>query len=255
MTALLKICSEYWKEQSIKITNETVLNYFRKMVENRVLFKAVNSSENILKNALENGLKCIVYHVGDREKSCAAGENLVIRELFKTLDPCLEVEISYLDLSSEDLGECRDNFQIKYPSAHADAPRIQELHEKIYNCVKNFEDVEEKHKDPCVVKLVVFENTDINAGISCSRNDDGKYVNDYIVCFGDKSNRSQVVWTHELAHKLGLIHVYDPHDVMCDNFLLVMNGLMEELDRGMTSRKFGKWSRAQWRYLKKNYLF
>jgi hypothetical protein len=150
-------------------------------------------------------------------------------------------------MTYKDIKERIDEVEDKYWFLVLSPYKIQHLHQKLYHCVKNDKMLTTLHQDEGTVKIVVFQSNSKNSGISCAREQNGKLIEDYILCFDTGGNEGRVTRAHEIGHKLGLMHVWDPQDIMEENLSSFLH-----LDH-TPPKKFRKWSMEQWTYIKENF--
>ncbi len=170
-------------------------------------------------------------------------------ELMRTLDRKLNIRMDVVNLSYKDLQtDAHEALKCYDPSSPTLTPqKIQELHEKIEQYVEKWCDnrLLEKHKRRDVVKIVSFETQSISGlGSSVSRRKRHKVIMDYCVCFIPYRDWEVEHYSHETGHKLGLMHVEDPYDIMYP----VMTGCY-----WFISRRFREGSRLQWKIIKEVY--
>ncbi len=223
-------------------TNEVSFNHFKKYVDEGRFLKAVCGSEKILKGALEGELKCVIYYIAKDKEGITLNESFkTLSELFRELDSSIKIEVYGRVLSYDEIGEDERKIGNKYSGYVLTPRRVGQLHTKIYEQIKDDDLLREKHVDETTAKMVVFERDFENSGVSCAREENEKIIKDYALCFC--GIRDVVTWAHELGHKLGLMHVLDPHDIMYES--------SHPFSCIPIPRKFRKWSKKQWKYIKK----
>ncbi len=172
-----------------------------------------------------------------------------LSELMKSLDRKLNFRLDVVNLSYQDLHTDAHEALKRYdPSSPMLTPgKIQELHEKIEQYVENWCDdrLLEKHERGDVVKIASFEVQLINGlGGSVSRRDGHRVIRDYCVCFIPYRDWEAEHYSHETGHKLGLMHVEDPYDIMYPAMTRCI---------WFIPPKFREGSRLQWKIIKKVY--
>ncbi len=227
--------------------NEKIFKYFKSFHENGTIFNAVNTSYSIISRAVnEKRVSCNIYFFTDSSENISEIEK-EIKEHFRSLDRAIEIELGTEILSTKTLCEKQEEIFEKYYTLNLSPEVVQTLHEKIYSALSE-KSVKTAHMDEEVIKTVVFNDFPLtieDTGISYFREERGRKFFDYIICFFPREIESTTI-SHELAHKLGLIHVYDPYDIMNE-------GIPALFFPEKSRQKFRKWSKKQWRFIKSFY--
>ncbi len=157
------------------------------------------------------------------------------------------MEIDFLDilyLSYSDLGEDQFSVHEKYYPLHITSSAVSELHYKIGRILqkKNSSTIK-LHNNKEIIKLVQFIEGVKDIGISSKRKQKDIEIPDYIICFSP-SNLDATLSSHEIAHKFGFVHVLDPFDIMNDPAGFCFHFIKN------SDKKFRKWSKKQWKFIK-----
>ncbi len=243
-----KISDNHYKQ-----VNERIFREFERFFEKGVLFKAVGTSEEFVSNVVrKKELTCLVYFIEDADRDEYGSfyhpteEVKKIEKLMRSLDGSLNITIHWKQISYDEIKESKTEVAANFlPYKHYVNPEhVQSLHEKLYIAIKDEPSIERLHNDDEVIKIIVFKEMTIHGGVSIYRKYYDNLIKDYAICFESLLDNTPKLCAHELGHKIGLIHVFDPWDIMNDSITKAFTG------KEMSTQKFRRWSKKQWEYIK-----